>query len=295
MKIATHNAKFHSDDVFAVATLLMVYPDSEIVRTRDKQVIESADIVVDVGEVYDPTIRRFDHHQATGGGERGNGVPYASFGLVWKEYGEQICGSRELAERIDRLIVQPIDGPDNGEHVVLPRFSGIFQLDINTIVDSFRATWKEEDNWDERFMECVKWAKSFLERTIKIERDSLEGEDIVRRKYEESSEKEIVIFDETQSVGREAVNTVLSKYPEPLYAVVYGKDSLSWQVVAIRKDEDTFEVRKRLPDNWGNKSEEEIDKMTGVDGVEFCHRKGFMCVVKTKEGAITLARKALES
>lgn len=295
MKIATHNAKFHSDDVFAVATLLMVYPDSEIVRTRDKQVIESADIVVDVGEVYDPTIRRFDHHQATGGGERGNGVPYASFGLVWKEYGEQICGSRELAERIDRLIVQPIDGPDNGEHVVLPRFSGIFQLDINTIVDSFRATWKEEDNWDERFMECVKWAKSFLERTIKIERDSLEGEDVVRRKYEESSEKEIIIFDESQNVGREMINTVLSQYPEPIYAVLYRKDALSWQVVAIRKNGDTFEARKRLPEAWGSKHEEEISQMTGVDGVEFCHRKGFMCVAKTKEGAITLARKALES
>ena len=34
-----------------------------IIRSRDPAVIESGDIVVDVGGVYDVTRRRFDHHQ----------------------------------------------------------------------------------------------------------------------------------------------------------------------------------------------------------------------------------------
>ena len=48
MKIVTHNAKFHTDDVFAVATLLVLYPDAKIIRTRDEALVKTADIVVDV-------------------------------------------------------------------------------------------------------------------------------------------------------------------------------------------------------------------------------------------------------
>ena len=32
-------------------------------RTRDENIIEAADIVFDVGGIYDPTNGRFDHHQ----------------------------------------------------------------------------------------------------------------------------------------------------------------------------------------------------------------------------------------
>ena len=35
----------------------------EIIRSRDPAVIDSADIVVDVGGTYEPEKNRFDHHQ----------------------------------------------------------------------------------------------------------------------------------------------------------------------------------------------------------------------------------------
>lgn len=49
MIIATHNGKFHADDVFGVALLTDLYPDATIVRTRDPQMLDTADIVLDVG------------------------------------------------------------------------------------------------------------------------------------------------------------------------------------------------------------------------------------------------------
>ena len=104
MKIVTHNAKFHTDDVFAIATLLILYPEAEIIRTRDEAILKSADIVVDVGQVHDAEKNRFDHHQVGGAGKRENGIQYASFGLVWKKFGEEISGSREVAEKIDEAI-----------------------------------------------------------------------------------------------------------------------------------------------------------------------------------------------
>ena len=68
MKIITHSGNFHPDDVCAVATLLLIYPDAEVVRTRDEKVInekDKEDIVLDLGRVYDPTNLIFDHHQDT--------------------------------------------------------------------------------------------------------------------------------------------------------------------------------------------------------------------------------------
>lgn len=110
IKIATHSGGFHTDDVFAIAALQLVHgkENIEIIRTRDESILEQADIVVDVGGVYDVATKRFDHHQ-NGGPVRANGIPYAAFGLVWLEYGEQVSGSKEVADEIERMLVLAVD------------------------------------------------------------------------------------------------------------------------------------------------------------------------------------------
>src|SRR3989344_4441212 len=103
--IITHNGSFHTDDVFAVATILLVLKEkqvvTQIVRTRDAVLIASGDFVVDVGSVYDAAHERFDHHQVGGAGARPNGVPYAAFGLVWKKHGTELISSPDVSDLID--------------------------------------------------------------------------------------------------------------------------------------------------------------------------------------------------
>jgi uncharacterized UPF0160 family protein len=115
-KIVTHSSKFHTDDIFAVATLILVLGEEniEVVRSRDPEVIKTGDYVVDVGGEYNLDTKRFDHHQKGGAGQRENGIPYASFGLVWKHFGTQVSGSEEVMKRIDQQLVQPVDAGDNG-------------------------------------------------------------------------------------------------------------------------------------------------------------------------------------
>ena len=54
--IITHDGKFHADDVFAVATLLLILrresPSVSIVRSRDSALVARADFVIDVGGQY---------------------------------------------------------------------------------------------------------------------------------------------------------------------------------------------------------------------------------------------------
>jgi uncharacterized UPF0160 family protein len=48
--------------------LLSQHPDfcnHKVLRTRDESLLEQCDIVADVGAVFDPSKKRFDHHQKT--------------------------------------------------------------------------------------------------------------------------------------------------------------------------------------------------------------------------------------
>lgn len=92
----THGGIFHADDVFAAALLRIVYPG--ILIERGNQVPEHYD-----GLIFDIGRGRYDHHQQDRK-VRKNGVPYASFGLLWQELGEGLL-EKEDAERFDEEFV----------------------------------------------------------------------------------------------------------------------------------------------------------------------------------------------
>ena len=63
--VGTHMGKFHCDEVMATSLLLRTkeFKDSIIVRTREQDIIDQLDVVVDVGGTFDVEKKRFDHHQ----------------------------------------------------------------------------------------------------------------------------------------------------------------------------------------------------------------------------------------
>ncbi len=65
--------------------------------------------VLDVGGVHDPDLNNFDRPRG-GAGARPNGVPYATFGLLW----DYLCEDYDVLARVDQLLVQPIDAADCG-------------------------------------------------------------------------------------------------------------------------------------------------------------------------------------
>ncbi len=154
MKIVTHDSSFHTDEAFAVATLLIVLGDGEVIRSRKQEIIDSGDYVVDVGMVHDPASKRFDHHQPGGAGERDNGIPYASFGLVWKEYGEKVAGGKREAVLIDRELVQPIDAHDNGVAIAEYKFKDVRDYAIGDFMASFLES-RDPEHVDKVFMHVV--------------------------------------------------------------------------------------------------------------------------------------------
>ena len=295
--IVTHNGSFHADDVFAVATIVLAFPKEKfkIVRTRDEARVNKADFVVDVGRIFDENKMCFDHHQEGGAGKRENGlseqagIPYASFGLVWKKFGEKICGANQ-AKIIDGRLVSFIDAGDNGVDLVEEK-KGVYNYSISTLVSVFNSTSLEKDQNDKTFLELVELAKKVIQREIAAAEEFVLSEKKIVDAYNVAEDKRLIILDE--QIDKVIINDVLQKFPEVLF-VIHPYHKLGSAVRAVRKNPSNFESRKNLPKVWAGKIDEELQKITGVPDALFCHNARFVANAKSREGALALAKLALE-
>jgi len=287
-KVVTHNGSFHTDDVFAVATLQLVLgKDSfEIIRTRDKEIIEQGDIVVDVGGIYDPAKSRFDHHQV-GAPVRDNGMPYAAFGLVWKTYGEQLTHSKEVFEIIDRRLVIPIDANDNGVSLYSLNNSEYSPVTIQDLMGLLKPVWGSEEDIDTVFRTAVDLATRILERSIMHATASVAESQLATQLYESALDKEVLVSDRPLS------SHYFIDYPE-VFFVVYPDDNNNWVASAVRKGHDSFETKVRFPEEWGGWRDAELANISGIDGAVFCHRAGFLFVASTQAGVLEAVNKVLQ-
>jgi uncharacterized UPF0160 family protein len=160
-KIITHDGNFHADEVFAVATLLIFDENTEVIRTRDPKIIQTGDY-----GVYDEDDNRFDHHQSEGAGGRDDGIPYSSFGLVWKRFGSEVSGSTEIAEYIDKDLVMPIDANDCGIAFSSPKKEGTYEYSISRVMGTFMPVDESRDTMA-GFLDAVSFAKKVLLYEIK--------------------------------------------------------------------------------------------------------------------------------
>lgn len=287
--VVTHSGSFHPDDVFAVATLQLKFgaENISVVRSRDEVDIAEADYVVDVGHVYDPATGRFDHHQ-NGAPIRDNGIPYAAFGLVWKEFGEQIAGSVEVAKVIDEQIGLAIDAPDNGISLYDLTDVNIQPVLLFHVLHSFKPPWGSDKNIDDSFLEAVDFTRSFLERTIVRARAEEKMKEVINQVYESAEDTSVLIFDEK-------INThALIAYPDVKVAVcpTGNSDEGKWKAIVIPKAHGTFENRAYFPQSWAGLHGQELVDVCKIKDASFCHKGKFYFVASSKEGAVAAAMQA---
>ncbi len=284
--IATHNGNFHADDVFSVAALKCVIPAFNLIRTRDLEVIAKADIVLDVGGIYDPETGRFDHHQRGGAGERENGIPYSSFGLIWQKYGLEICGgNQDIANSVDSGLVSTIDAVDCG-HV-----EGVSKgISLSQTISMFNPTWQEDSHYDECFEEAVAFASRVLARFIASATGGISAKVIVAKAVENAEDPRVIVLEQYTPWKR----TVHALSEEALY-VVYPSDSGQWRIQTVPMELGSFEDRKSLPTPWAGLSNKELQDVTGLDDAMFCHNGLFIGGAESFESTMKMAAMALEA
>lgn len=283
--IATHNGNFHADDVFSIAALKNIFPAFNLVRTRDLEVIGKADVVIDVGGIYDPETGRFDHHQRGGAGERENGIPYSSFGLVWKKYGLEICGgNQDVANSVDSSLVSTIDAIDCG-HV-----EGVSKgISLSQTISMFNPTWEEESHYDVCFDEAVAFASRVLTRFIASASGGINAKSIVAKAIEQAEDPRVIVLEQYTPWKR----TVHALSEDALF-MVYPSDSGQWRIQTVPVEPGSFENRKSLPKAWAGLSDKALQDVTQLDDAMFCHNGLFIGGAASFESTMKMAAMALE-
>ncbi|GAB7348167.1 hypothetical protein MBLNU459_g6179t1 [Dothideomycetes sp. NU459] len=73
-----------------------------------------------------------------------------------------------------------------------------------------------------------------------------------------------------------------------------GESDSKWRIRAVSRESGSFENRKDLPNAWKGVRDEELSNVSGVPGGVFVHAGGFIGGNKTFEGALEMAKKAVD-
>ena len=291
MLIATHDGSFHADEVFAIAALGLLGEPIEVLRTRDREVLASADVRVDVGFRYDPATGDFDHHQREFDSVRENGIRFASFGLIWREFGVRLCeGDPEVADAVDASLVQGVDANDTGQQLSESLVDGVYPLTVNGVIGGFNARWDETlvpEQERLRFDEAVDLARGILAREVLSAASGRRSARIVQEAIAAAPDPRLIEI----PVNAPWKQVLVPAAPEALY-IIYPKRQ-GFGLEAVPRELGSFENRRDLPEAWGGLEGDDLVAVTGVPDALFCHAKRFLVVAASHEGIEQLARLAL--
>ena len=291
MLIATHDGSFHADEVFAVAALGLLGDPVEVVRTRDRDAVARADLRVDVGFRDDAATGDFDHHQRGFDAARDNGVRYASFGLVWREFGARICdGDQEVADAVDATLVQSVDANDTGQQLTQPLIDGVRPMTVNGIIGGFNARWDETltpEQERERFDAAVALAQGILAREVASAASGRRAERIVREAIAAAADPRVVEL----PVNGPWKQALVPEAPDALF-VIYPKRQ-GFGLKAVPRELGSFENRRDLPAAWGGLEGADLVAVTGVPDARLLPRQAVPRRRRVPRGITRLAELAL--
>lgn len=326
-RIGTHNGIFHCDEALAcyILQLLPEYKDSEIVRTRDEEILKTCDVVLDVGAVYDADIKRFDHHQRNFNHTLStllpdiakNKIKLSSAGLVYAHYGLPVINAilhplgvdleeeslRNVYLEVYESFIEEIDGVDNG----IPMYDGRPAYRINTHlsarVHNLNPQWnssESDQDTDKLFRRAMELAGGeFRDAVIRVATIWWPAKKLVKRavklREQDHISGTIVVMPEfcpmlTHLYTVEAEEDITGE----LKFLVFPDSSNGWRVRAIPVDPDSFVCRMFLHEDWRGLRNEALSTLANIPGCIFCHANGFIGGNITKEGAIEMAVKSLK-
>jgi uncharacterized UPF0160 family protein len=270
--IGTHDGSFHADEVTACALLLVfgLIDKDKIVRTRDQKVLSECEYVCDVGGVYDPKPKRFDHHQSEYTGD------LSSAGMVLLYLKDQGFLDETTYAFFNRSLILGVDAHDNGR--VTPEVGTCtFSQVVTNFVPSLYDASKEEQT--RSFFEALGFVEGHLRRL----RERFHYIQECRGKVAESMKKnDRYLFFEEAMPWMECFFEMGGETHPALFVVMPSGGH--WKLRGIPPSmEERMKVRVPLPQEWAGLLDDDLKRVSGIPGAIFCHKGRFISVWETKE------------
>eukprot|EP00761_Pharyngomonas_kirbyi_P000931 gb/GECH01000932.1/.p1 GENE.gb/GECH01000932.1/~~gb/GECH01000932.1/.p1 ORF type:complete len:405 (+),score=102.59 gb/GECH01000932.1/:1-1215(+) len=317
--IGTHDGKFHCDEALACALLKITkkFQDAIVVRSRNPDILRRCSVVVDVGGAYNPDNHRYDHHmrEFTDTLDQEHQTKLSSAGLIYKHFGKEILSQffkeehqkeylDEIYQKVYTNFIEHIDGIDNGINVST---SGEVNYNVTTSLSSrvgrLNPMWNEvstEGLENERFKKAMKLTGSeFLECVHYLINGWLPARkyvvDAVNKRNEIDSSGEIICMETFCPWKEHLLDVEKEKGIEGQIKYCLFQDTRgAWRIQAVPLEPESFDNRMPLPEAWRGLRDSDLNAKSGVEGCIFVHASGFIGGNKTYDGALDMARKALE-
>ena len=299
-KLITHSGGFHADELLSSAVLIFLFPDAQLIRSRDPILVTPAadKIIYDVGGAYNADAQIFDHHQRPNP-LRHDGQPFSSFGLIWAHYGREYLMAMDIPNvdienihsKFDAKFVLPIDLLDNG--AMEPSVAGALSiLTLPALLGSLKPVFDDTSPTanNDAFFRALSIVSSFLEAQIHNLAAKARAKNIIIEAIAKAGKSPILEL----PMGMPYLSTLNQEDADHMLFVIHprGRD---WTLNGIKLSNDTFDQRADLPAAWAGLTDNALESVSGVKGAKFCHNARFIAVASTKEGILKMAAIALES
>lgn len=279
---AIHDGNFHADEVTACALLLCTdcIDLDKIIRTRDQDLIDRSEFILDVGGIYDPLGLRFDHHQIDYSG------PLSSAGMVLRYLRSKGQLTSEQYHLLDDNLVLGVDDHDNGRSSS-PRGICTFSHIISNFMPPDYAADEREITC--QFFSAVLFVKGHIDRMLLRQRLSMKARDEVLQAMKIG--KNYLLFDHSLPWIENFFALGGLHHPAKFVIMVASN---SWKLRAIPRQLDRrMDLRQPLPEKWAGRMGEDFVQSSGLEGGIFCHKGRFISVWKTREQAIAACNSIL--
>lgn len=277
--LGTHNGTFHADEVTACALLLLfdLIDKDKIVRTRDPLLLNRCEYVCDVGGVYNPQEKLFDHHQADYKGA------LSSAGMVLQYLKAKHILSDHEYDFFNNSLILGVDAHDNGRDPLPNGFCSFSQ-----VVSNFTPANHEisEEAQYAAFQQALDFVYGHLKRLQERFYYTQSCREVVAECMKNS--KICLMFDQGLPWLESFFDLGGEKHPALFVIMPSG---VHWKLRGIPPTyEDRMKVRVPLPSEWAGLIAQDLKRVSGIPGAVFCHKGRFISVWETKEDAL----KALE-
>ena len=283
----THSGTMHADEVFATAFLDLYKGNIKVFRTTEINPDEYPDKII-----YDVGRGKFDHHQVDAR-VRENGIKYCSLGLIWEEYGKEYLKELnfdnidELYLEVEKDLIEQIDAIDNGE---FPKIEARYKVKtLSDVFKLFNPSFKSNENSNDQFIKAVEVAKILFQEEILSCNGKVIAKNLVLNKVKETDKKYIILDEympyEDTIITNEIANNIVF--------VIFPSNRGGYALKTIPKTSEDKSARCEIPSEWAGKTFKELEEVTGIKDLLFCHIGRFIISSKTKEALILAAEKMI--
>jgi uncharacterized UPF0160 family protein len=269
----THDGHFHADEITACSLLIvfeLIHPD-QIIRTRDLQQLALCEYVCDVGGIYDPTTKRFDHHQQE------YKESLSSAGMVLQYLKDEEIITEEVYDYLNDSFVKGVDLHDNGLFS-----SEIGHLTFSGIIHTFNPVDHVKD-MKPYFLAALTFTIDLIRRLMKKYEHIAECREVIAEGMK--AQAKLLVYDKAMPWMDTFFKLDGEMHPAEFLIMPSGENEWKLRGIPPTRD-DLMAVRKKQPADWAGKKNEELVAITGIKGAMFCHKQRFISIWRTKEDAL---------